>query len=125
MGNCLRHEMYWAGEDWDDLITEDEEHHHHQSSKTSIEASSTVFVARDSKSSDLSHHEIKIRLTKKQFQDLLSNVNVHDLTTGSDLDRKTEEGNQHRLWRPVLKSIRETRQHLMVTYEVNPSFNTN
>ncbi|KAF2610268.1 hypothetical protein F2Q70_00010209 [Brassica cretica] len=82
-------------------------------------------VARDSKSSDLSHHEIKIRLTKKQFQDLLSNVNVHDLTTGSDLDRKTEEGNQHRLWRPVLKSIRETRQHLMVTYEDNPSFNTN
>ncbi|KAF3507839.1 hypothetical protein F2Q69_00003896 [Brassica cretica] len=92
MGNCLRHEMHWAGEDWDDFITEDEEHHHHQSSKTSIEASSTVLVARDSKSSDLSHHEIKIRLTKKQFQDLLSNVNVHDLTTGSDLDRKTEEG---------------------------------
>ncbi|CAH8355542.1 unnamed protein product [Eruca vesicaria subsp. sativa] len=102
MGNCLRHESetHWAGEDWDDeFITEDEEEqdHHHSSKITSIKTSKRVIVTRDSKSS---HHEIKIRLTKKQLQDLLNKVNVHDLT-GS------EEGSHHRLWRPVLHSIPE------------------
>ncbi|XP_009111145.2 uncharacterized protein LOC103836604 [Brassica rapa] len=108
MGNCLRHESetHWSGEDWDDdFITEHEEeqdhHHHHCSKTTSIKASKTIIVTQDSNSS---HHEIKIRLTKKQLQDLLNQVNVHDLT-GSD--RKTEEGNHHRLWTPVLHSIPE------------------
>lgn len=116
MGNCLRHEseMHWAGEDWDDFITEDEEdHHHHHSSKTFREAK-TVIVTQDSKSSDLPH-EIKIRLTKKQLQDLLSRVNVHDLTfhqheafsCPSLINRGYEEANEQRLWRPVLQSIPE------------------
>ncbi|KAL0857196.1 hypothetical protein Bca101_062350 [Brassica carinata] len=109
MGNCLKHESetHWSGEDWDDdSIAEHEEeqdhhHQHHDSSKTtSIKAGKTVIVTGDSKPS---HHEIKIRLTKKQLQDLLNQVNVHDLT-GSD--RKTEEGN-HQLWTPVLHSIPE------------------
>ncbi|KAJ0232196.1 hypothetical protein HA466_0292870 [Hirschfeldia incana] len=109
MGNCLRHESetHWSGEDWDDdFITEHEEaqdlHHHQDSSNTtSIKSSKTVILTQDNKSS---HHEIKIRLTKKQLQDLLNQVNVHDLT-GSD--RKTEEGHHHRLWTPVLHSIPE------------------
>ncbi|XP_018439950.2 uncharacterized protein LOC108812242 [Raphanus sativus] len=106
MGNCLRHESetHWSGEDWDDdFITEHEEEqdHHHSSKTTSIKAGETVILAQDSKPS---HHEIKIRLTKKQLQNLLNQVNVHDLT-GSD--RKTEEANHHRLWTPVLHSIPE------------------
>ncbi|KAJ0264559.1 hypothetical protein HA466_0028890 [Hirschfeldia incana] len=122
MGNCLRHEseMHWAGEDWDDTITHDEEdhhlhhhhyhhHHHHGSKKTFIKASKTETVTEDGKLCDPSRYEIKIRLTKKQLQDLLSKVNVHDLTGSAapDLDRKTKEGNQHRLWKPVLQSIPE------------------
>ncbi|CAF2099845.1 BnaA05g18720D [Brassica napus] len=112
MGNCLRHEseMHWAGEDWDDFITQDEEdHHHHSSKKTSTKARKTVNVKRESKSCDPPHHEIKIRLTRKQLQDLLNKVNVHDLTgyAAPDIDRKNQEGNQHRLWKPVLQSIPE------------------
>lgn len=104
--------MHWAGEDWDDFISQDEDHHHHRhsSKKTSTKASKTVTIKRESKSCDPSHHEIiKIRLTKKQLQDLLSKVNVHDLTgyAAPDLDRKTEDANQHRLWKPVLQSIPE------------------
>lgn len=109
MGNCLRHEseMHWAGEDWDEFITED-----HHSSKISKEAK-TVIVTQDCKSTDPSH-EIKIRLTKKQLQDLLNKVNVHDLTfhqqafsCPSQINRGNEEANQQRLWRPVLQSIPE------------------
>ena len=113
MGNCLRHEseMHWAGEDWDDFITQDEkeDYHHHSSKKTSTKASKTVTVKRESKSCDPSHHEIKIRLTRKQLQDLLNKVNVHDLTSSaaSHIDRNTEEGNQPRLWKPILQSIPE------------------
>lgn len=104
--------MHWAGEDWDDFTTQDEEdhRHHHSSKKTSIKASKTETVTEDGKSCDPSRYEIKIRLTKKQLQDLLSKVNVHDLTGSAaapGLDRKTEECNQHRLWKPVLQSIPE------------------
>ncbi|CAA7053210.1 unnamed protein product [Microthlaspi erraticum] len=115
MGNCLRHEseMHWAGEDWDDFIRGDD---HHHSSKTSIEAKKVV-VTGNCKSSDPTH-EIKIRLTKKQLQDLLSKVNAHGLTfrqqalsCPSSVNRKTdgyEEANHKgRLWPPVLKSIPE------------------
>lgn len=111
MGNCLRHEseMHWAGEDWDDFITQDEEDHHHSSKKTSTKARKTVTVKRESKSCDPSHHEIKIRLTRKQLQDLLNKVNVHDSTgyAAPDIDRTNQEGNQYRLWKPVLQSIPE------------------
>ncbi|CAH8353651.1 unnamed protein product [Eruca vesicaria subsp. sativa] len=111
MGNCLRHEseMHWAGEDWDDFIEQDDEHHHHSSKKISTKASKTVSVKRERKSYDPSHHAIKIRLTKKQLHDLLNKVNVHDLTGSAapDLDCKTEEGNQPRLWKPVLQSVPE------------------
>lgn len=105
MGNCLTHEseMHWAGEDWDEFITEDP-----HSSKTSREAQK-VIVTRDCKSSDPSH-EIKIRLTKTQLQDLLNKVNVHDLTfqkQAFSYPSLNEEGNQQRLWRPVLQSIPE------------------
>lgn len=115
MGNCLRHEseMHWAGEDWDDVTTEDEDHHHnhHHSSKTSNK-SKTVVVTGDSKSSD---HGIKIRLTKKEFQDLLSKVNVLDHYTFHqhvfscpNLINQYEETNQlQSSWRPVLQSIPE------------------
>ncbi|VVA99008.1 unnamed protein product [Arabis nemorensis] len=119
MGNCLRHEseMHWAGEDWDDFTTEEDEdyqhHNHHYSSKTSNKTK-TVIVKGDSKSSDLSH-EIKIRLTKKEFQDLLSKVNVLDHYTFHqhvfscpNLINQYEETNQlQRSWRPVLQSIPE------------------
>ncbi|ESQ47848.1 hypothetical protein EUTSA_v10021814mg [Eutrema salsugineum] len=104
MGNCLRHEseMHWAGEDWDDFFTEDEEDRH--SSKTSRKAK-TLVVRSDSKSSDPSH-EIKIRLTKKQLQDLLTKVSVDDLTFHQQVNNY-EEFNQQRSWRPVLQSIPE------------------
>ncbi|KAL1197742.1 hypothetical protein V5N11_012395 [Cardamine amara subsp. amara] len=39
MGNCIRHEseMHWAGEDWDEFISEDD-----HTSKTSREAKTAV-----------------------------------------------------------------------------------
>ncbi|KAG7582677.1 hypothetical protein ISN44_As08g022450 [Arabidopsis suecica] len=114
MGNCLRHEseMHWAGEDWDEFITEDEEDHHY-SSKTTRDGK-IVVVTRDNKS-PVPSHEIKIRLTKKQLHDLLSKVNVHDLTFHQQAafscpslnNRGYEEANQQRLWTPVLQSIPE------------------
>ncbi|XP_010466221.1 PREDICTED: uncharacterized protein LOC104746441 [Camelina sativa] len=112
MGNCLRHEseMHWAGEDWDEFIPE--YHHHHGSKSTSREeAHQKVIVTRDCKSSDPSdvHEMIKIRLTKKQLQDLLNKVNVHDFSCPSQINRGgyDEEGNQQGLWTPVLQSIPE------------------
>ncbi|XP_010508804.1 PREDICTED: uncharacterized protein LOC104785314 isoform X2 [Camelina sativa] len=113
MGNCLRHEseMHWAGEDWDEFIPEDHHHHHHSSKNTSRDAHQKVIVTRDCKSSDLSDHEmVKIRLTKKQLQDLLNKVNVHDFSCPSQMiDRGgyDEEGNQQGIWKPVLQSIPE------------------
>ncbi|CAH2053231.1 unnamed protein product [Thlaspi arvense] len=127
MGNCLRHEseMHWAGEDWDEFINEDEEEdHHHHSSTTSTKAK-TVVVRGDSKASDPSH-EIKIRLTKKQLQDLLSKVNVHDLTFQQEalscpsLANTYEESNQQRSWRPVLQSIPENKQNDPVAEKYRP-----
>ncbi|KAG2271234.1 hypothetical protein Bca52824_065789 [Brassica carinata] len=59
--------------------------------KRPIKASKTETLTEDGNSCDPSRYEIKIRLTKKQLQNLLSKVNVHDLTGSAapDLDRKT------------------------------------
>lgn len=95
--------MHWAGEDWDECITEDEDDYY--SSKPTRKGE-TVNVTRHSKSS-VPSHEIKIRLTKKQLQDLLSKVNVHPQAFSCPILINEEANQQLRLWRPVLQTIPE------------------
>ena len=92
MGNCLRRDgaaARWAGEEWDFLAADVEDGGKSQGST----AVST---------------EVKIKITKRQLEELLGKVDVEEMSVQQVLAQLISAGeSRHRSWRPVLQSIRE------------------
>ncbi|XP_010545508.1 PREDICTED: uncharacterized protein LOC104817856 [Tarenaya hassleriana] len=122
MGNCIRHEspMHWGGDDWDSLLEDgyfEEEISskiHHDKSEVVREIIVYHQEARDgiSKSMVGISSEVKIKIEKKQLEELLGKVNVKELNVQQVLTYLMNSGDDRyetnqRSWRPVLQSIPE------------------
>ncbi|GMI63748.1 hypothetical protein like AT3G20340 [Hibiscus trionum] len=109
MGNCLRPQSstQWAGDDWgasaaDDDGTGTEEKHGF------ITTSSTAAITTTTTT-----HAVKVKITKKQLEELLGRVDVNELSVQQVLEQLINVSNQYdseanqRSWRPKLQSIPE------------------
>lgn len=120
MGNCIRHQhqqsMQWAGDDWGAVVAASD----HRTEKAKQEGlllggGKIGFVT--SSTSAASSTEIKIKITKKQLEELLDKAEVKELSVqqvlahlidfnvSSNTDRYHET--HQRSWRPALQSIPE------------------
>ncbi|KAM7265567.1 hypothetical protein ACFE04_003250 [Oxalis oulophora] len=108
MGNCLRHgssSAVWAGDDWGSLLRNDE-HDEDIPCTCSSPSSSSKIVS--SKSINSSNTEVKIRMTKKELEKLLSEMHIKGLSLEQVLmGRMVNGGDQRPPWKPALLSIPE------------------
>ncbi|PIA57919.1 hypothetical protein AQUCO_00500084v1 [Aquilegia coerulea] len=113
MGNCFRHEpsTIWAGEDWSSVISqrttkEEEGSCNKKMRNLTAKEESAVDIGNVSSTTKL-----KIRLTKKQLQELLSRVEVEGLSVEQVLfemvDVSDEYHIQYRSCKPALPIISE------------------
>ncbi|CAK9317711.1 unnamed protein product [Citrullus colocynthis] len=111
MGNCLRRDgeaAQWAGEEWDFLATEDDDGREELLSDSKKKKCSTAEMAAASTTAT----EVKIKITKRQLEELLGKVDVKEMSVQQVLAQLIGVGDQfhesrHRHWRPVLQSIPE------------------
>ncbi|XP_039115180.1 uncharacterized protein LOC120250429 [Dioscorea cayenensis subsp. rotundata] len=108
MGNCLKPVRTWADddEDWDFVDSENMEQCKEKAEEKTVKAgrrmSANIEVSSPAK-------VIKMKLTKKQLNELLQSVEMHDLL--QDMTRRDNEyGSRLVLWRPVLQSIPEAEE---------------
>ncbi|CAJ1964132.1 unnamed protein product [Sphenostylis stenocarpa] len=96
MGNCLKHQSYYNDnnddDDWDFLAEKGS-----FGTVTSVSAKTTT--------------EVKIKITKKQLEELLSKVDVRELRVEQVLSQLMDHSggfqSLQRPWRPALQSIPE------------------
>ncbi|ERN19674.1 hypothetical protein AMTRI_Chr02g215000 [Amborella trichopoda] len=102
MGNCVRKSSSWEG--W-----EDEEWGCDEAEKLvlkpKVEREEEVLSKKknggDSK-------EVKIRISKKQLEELLGKMELHGMSVDQMIEQlMNTNGHKHRGWRPVLQSIPE------------------
>ncbi|KAJ0102505.1 hypothetical protein Patl1_04200 [Pistacia atlantica] len=119
MGNCLRHEsssLQWAGEDWGSLASERSE----KGLKMEEEEEGLLgggggdggnYKLGFTSSSTTGTTEVKIKITKKQLEELLGKVDVKELSVQQVLVQLMNVSDRyeshHRSWRPALQSIPE------------------
>lgn len=122
MGNCLRHEppMQWAGEDWGSLAPPTHfsgDTHHEISSDKAMKGEKDSLLKENpgfsssSSSSSSSTTEVKVKISKKQLEELLGKVDVQGLTVHQVLQHLMNVSDrfetEQRSWRPALQSIPE------------------
>ncbi|XVF03875.1 hypothetical protein REPUB_Repub05bG0030600 [Reevesia pubescens] len=123
MGNCLRHQSstQWAGDDWGTSATDDrfftsETRRDTCEDKVMMNIEEKRLLENHKKigfttSSDTTTHEVKVKITKKQLEELLGRVDVKELSVQQVLAQLINVSNQYeanqRSWRPALKSIPE------------------
>ncbi|KAI8009024.1 hypothetical protein LOK49_LG07G03371 [Camellia lanceoleosa] len=106
MGNCIKKEssMQWGGEDWGSPASE---------TLFSGEKSYNKATNIEEKSATpASVKEVKIKITKKQLEELLGKMDVQGLSVQQMLSQLLMNGSDRfethqRSWRPALKSIPE------------------
>ncbi|KAL6199357.1 hypothetical protein ACLB2K_029141 [Fragaria x ananassa] len=137
MGNCMRHEesssANWGGEDWGSLANDDRDHKHMRKTKK-IEAEEEEGLlggeedggrfagSYDSPKTKAqpaggANTEVKIKMTKKQLEELMGRVELNQMTVQqvlaqlimsvSSSSTDPYEADHQRPWRPVLQSIPE------------------
>lgn len=105
MGNCLRHEssssMQWAGDDWSSLASDKSE------KDLKMEERRVGFTS----SSTTGPTEVKIKITKKQLEELLGKVDLQGLSVQQVLAQLINVSDRYEMhnrpWRPALQSIPE------------------
>ena len=124
MGNCLRHEppMQWAGEDWASLapptrFSGDADLSFSSSGKAMkaeedyLLGENKGFSSSFSSSPASSTTEVKVKITKKQLEELLGRMDVQGLTVHQVLQHLMNASDRfethQRSWRPALQSIPE------------------
>ncbi|XP_043693129.1 uncharacterized protein LOC122643579 [Telopea speciosissima] len=104
MGNCLRHEsdIVWGGDNWgsaDDWgLPESEKLYRKDTQRI------------PSSSADAETEVMKIKITKKEFDELAGKGDVEEMLTqlmNVGEERYQQAHQQQRSWRPALKSIPE------------------
>ncbi|XWS27843.1 hypothetical protein CRYUN_Cryun25bG0014600 [Craigia yunnanensis] len=126
MGNCLRHQSptQWAGDDWGSSAANDDDDSFFASETTHDTCEYKGMMNIEEKgllrnhqktgftsSSATTTHEIKVKITKKQLEELLGRVDVKELSVQQVLAQLINVSNQYeanqRSWRPALQSIPE------------------
>ncbi|GMH25506.1 hypothetical protein Nepgr_027349 [Nepenthes gracilis] len=123
MGNCITHEskMQWGGEDWSPTVAsereimgeEGEDEDERLYVKKSSPFSTETATVKATKTTETKTTEVKIRITKKQLEELIGKVDVKGLSTEKVLAElmavcaEFETTQQIRSWRPRLQSIPE------------------
>ena len=126
MGNCLRHQSstQWAGDDWglsaangdDDGFFGSETTRDTYEYKGMMNIEEKGLLENHQKTSFTSSsatatHEVKVKITKKQLEELLGRVDVKELSVQQVLAQLINVSNQYeanqRSWRPALQSIPE------------------
>ncbi|XP_050370962.1 uncharacterized protein LOC126788967 [Argentina anserina] len=131
MGNCMRHEessssVNWGGEDWGSLANDDRDHKHMRKTKVVVEEEGLLggedggeFGSYDSSKTKIplpGASEVKIKMTKKQLEELMGRMELKEMTVQQVLAQliisvsssaDPYETDHQRPWRPVLQSIPE------------------
>ncbi|TYH74880.1 hypothetical protein ES332_D05G434100v1 [Gossypium tomentosum] len=117
MGNCLRHQSstQWAGDDWGTTVADYGEDDGFSDIKTKEKGIVGDHHQKDgfiTTSSSPTVHEVKVKITKKQLEELLGRVDVKELSVQQVLAQLINVSNQfdetnQRSWRPALQSIPE------------------
>lgn len=102
MGNCIRRDgaaAQWAGEEWDFLAAKDD-------------GREGLLGEIEKKKSSTAATEVKIKITKRQLEELLGKVDIKEMSVQQVLAQLIGVDDQfhesrHRHWRPVLQSIPE------------------
>lgn len=120
MGNCLRHQsaVHWAGDEWGSPVPDQffcSNTRHDIREKADIEEEGLLGDNNrglTSSSSTTSSKEVKIKITKKQLEELLGRVDIKELSVQQVLAQLMNvSGDRHethpRSWSPNLQSIPE------------------
>lgn len=122
MGNCIRHEpsMQWGGDDWGCMANgvddheEDMEEIMKKKKKIKMEEGQGGF--EDLGAAGLAKKlggatEVKVKITKKQLEELLGRVDLKQMSVQQVLAKLVSLGDRYeahqRSWRPALQSIPE------------------
>lgn len=101
MGNCIRHDsaMHWGGDDWGSVAEEEEE---------TAEIEGLLGKSVSSRSPE-AVEVVKVRITKRQLEELLGKVDGKELTVHQAVVAllSAGPGSHHRPWQPALQSIPE------------------
>lgn len=118
MGNCIKKESStkWAGEDWE-FMSPAAGAINVAGEAADAELSTTHLIREENKGNKISSRsvtEVKIKITKKQLEELLGKVDARNLTVQQILTQLMISGVDgyqsnilHRSWRPALQSIPE------------------
>lgn len=124
MGNCIRHEssVQWGGDDWGSA--EKEELYGNDTDCDNMGDNNKAMITEEkgllggaersftkSSSTTTTATEVKIKITKKQLEELLGKVDLKELSVQqvlAQLINVSDRFNSHpRSWRPALQSIPE------------------
>ncbi|XP_021892964.1 uncharacterized protein LOC110810949 [Carica papaya] len=113
MGNCLRHESgtQWAGDDWGSPPRDEFFGGEAKRGATGDQKKATMEM-EDMRKGTATTTEVKVKITKKQLEKLLSRVDLKELSVEQVLEElinvadRCDHTNQ-RSWRPALQSIPE------------------
>ncbi|KAG7546634.1 hypothetical protein ISN44_As12g019700 [Arabidopsis suecica] len=125
MGNCIcvteKTTTSWSGDDSESYNKRRRRRRstvvHHDNDDGEKLLGETSNVTTSSSSSSCGRREIKIRMTKKELEDLMSNIGLKSLTAEEILSKLIFDGgdqigfsavdNHHQPWKPALQSIPE------------------
>ncbi|XXG42329.1 hypothetical protein AAC387_Pa01g2642 [Persea americana] len=116
MGNCLRHrpQTTLGGDDWDFAGSEKlyaTDMAHDKRFENVNHKGEMENVSLLGEKHEISSTEIKIKLTKKQMEELLAEVGMRGMSIERVLTQLVNKGGdchlRHRAWRPALQSIPE------------------
>jgi hypothetical protein len=123
MGNCLRRQsgspMVWAGDDWGSLTSknsfedDDDENIAWNAERHRLLGKTGAFSLSSSSTNTGSTgtREVKIKITKKELEELIGRVDMQGLSTKQILARLMDAADRYdehqRSWRPALQSIPE------------------
>ncbi|KAB1228054.1 hypothetical protein CJ030_MR4G024734 [Morella rubra] len=129
MGNCLRHEssMHWGGDDWGSDPAKDQGLYAGDSSDDDLVGDKAMKMEEEGLLGDhrgffpssaattaaatTTTTEVKVKITRKQLEELLGRVDIKELSVHQVLAQLINVSDRYekhqRSWRPALQSIPE------------------
>ncbi|KAG6584086.1 hypothetical protein SDJN02_18650, partial [Cucurbita argyrosperma subsp. argyrosperma] len=114
MGNCCRSQsstMIFAGDDWGSFSSKHGRGRGGNASTSSGDPEKYRLLG-EKQTSSCPQPQVKIKMTKRELEDLVKNLEIEGLSLEQVIGRMTNDedefqGEHHRSWRPSLQSIPE------------------